>query len=177
MNIGMNHAPDAGSITQPVDLQSSTIPLCCGCPHLSSKSGVITAKYQNFIGHVLISKVSSVINKNYELPVFHNDQTFFKTFLTFLVSNVYLSVHCLGLHLNLSSCGCYFLHLRPLARRSSTSSWSQMIKQNRSFLLWYDHRHFNSNYSKSPWGILLLTYGALGGFELSTPSQYNLSQQ
>ena len=31
MNFGMTHAPDAGSITQPVDLQSSMLPMCYGC--------------------------------------------------------------------------------------------------------------------------------------------------
>ena len=30
---GMNDAPGAGSIAQPVDRQSSTLPLCYGCPH------------------------------------------------------------------------------------------------------------------------------------------------
>ena len=32
MNFVMNHAPGAGSITQPVDLQSSALPLCYGLP-------------------------------------------------------------------------------------------------------------------------------------------------
>ena len=32
MNFVMNHAPYAGSIAQPDDLQSSVLPLCYGCP-------------------------------------------------------------------------------------------------------------------------------------------------
>ena len=32
MNFDMKHAPGTGSITPPVDLQSNTIPLCCGWP-------------------------------------------------------------------------------------------------------------------------------------------------
>ena len=28
----MNHAPGAGSVARPVDLQSSVLPLCYGCP-------------------------------------------------------------------------------------------------------------------------------------------------
>ena len=33
MNFGMNHAPGAGLIARPVDLQSSVLPLCHDCPH------------------------------------------------------------------------------------------------------------------------------------------------
>ena len=32
MNFGRNHAQGAGLIAQPVDLQSSALPLCHGCP-------------------------------------------------------------------------------------------------------------------------------------------------
>ena len=32
MNIGVNHAPHAGSIARPVDLQSNTLPLCYDSP-------------------------------------------------------------------------------------------------------------------------------------------------
>ena len=32
MNFTMNHATCAGLIVQPVDLQSSVLPLCYGCP-------------------------------------------------------------------------------------------------------------------------------------------------
>ena len=32
INFGMNHAPGAGSIAQPVDLQSNALPLCYECP-------------------------------------------------------------------------------------------------------------------------------------------------
>ena len=34
MNFGTNHAPSAGSIAGPVDLQSSALPLCYDCPHV-----------------------------------------------------------------------------------------------------------------------------------------------
>ena len=32
MNFGMNHAPGAGLIARPVDLQASELPLCYSCP-------------------------------------------------------------------------------------------------------------------------------------------------
>ena len=32
MNFGTKHAPDAGLIIQPFDLQSNPLPLCYGCP-------------------------------------------------------------------------------------------------------------------------------------------------
>ena len=32
MNFGMKHAPGAGLIARPVDLQSSMLPLSCDCP-------------------------------------------------------------------------------------------------------------------------------------------------
>ena len=31
MDLGIKHAPGAGSLAQPVDLQSSVLPLCYGC--------------------------------------------------------------------------------------------------------------------------------------------------
>ena len=34
MNFSVNYAPDAGFIAQPVDLQSSMLPLCYGCPQV-----------------------------------------------------------------------------------------------------------------------------------------------
>ena len=33
INIGTSHAPVAGLITQPSDLQSTALSLCYGCPH------------------------------------------------------------------------------------------------------------------------------------------------
>ena len=38
-NCGMDHAPGAGSIAQPVDLQFSTLLLCYNCPLLSLNTG------------------------------------------------------------------------------------------------------------------------------------------
>ena len=35
--LGVNHAPGAGSSAQPVDLQSSALPLCYDCPLESNK--------------------------------------------------------------------------------------------------------------------------------------------
>ena len=37
MNVWMNHAPDAGSIAQPVGLQSSVLQLSYGCSHFYDK--------------------------------------------------------------------------------------------------------------------------------------------
>ena len=42
MNFVMKHAPGAGSIAQPVDLQSSVLPLCYSCTHAGSKIIQIT---------------------------------------------------------------------------------------------------------------------------------------
>ena len=36
MNLGLNHAPGAGLMAWPVDLQSSMLPLCYGCPQKMS---------------------------------------------------------------------------------------------------------------------------------------------
>ena len=35
MNCVLNHAPGAGSIARPVDLQSGALSLCYGCPSLN----------------------------------------------------------------------------------------------------------------------------------------------
>ena len=37
MNFGLKHAPDAGLIVRPVDLQSSVLPLRYGYPYLKAK--------------------------------------------------------------------------------------------------------------------------------------------
>ena len=36
MNFVVNHVPGVGSIAQPVDQQSRALPLCYGCPLISS---------------------------------------------------------------------------------------------------------------------------------------------
>ena len=37
MNFSMNYTTSAGLIAQPIDLQSSTIPLCYNCPHTKAQ--------------------------------------------------------------------------------------------------------------------------------------------
>ena len=45
MNFVMNHAPGAGLIAQPVDQQSSALPLCYGCPQTCQLQTLQTQQY------------------------------------------------------------------------------------------------------------------------------------
>ena len=48
MNNVMNYAPGAGSLARPVDQQSSTLPLCYGCPlSMQQENMVVTSPRQD----------------------------------------------------------------------------------------------------------------------------------
>ena len=59
MNFRMNHAPSAGLITQPVDLQSSALPLCYGCPSTDMLLSIILSK---------LCSIASLPNHKVTLP-------------------------------------------------------------------------------------------------------------
>ena len=78
MNFGMKHAPSAGLITRPVDLQSSSLPLCYGSPVGERLDIVVQIQHQskghiiNFITHNYVTDCLELIE---QLSVTHETAT------------------------------------------------------------------------------------------------------